>query len=86
MNNGITSDRFQLSKSVWQRCPLRSNLYILVAEILSLKISLCPDVVGISIFNTGKSKTHAQYADDIWALIKNQQTSFDALLHIGEEF
>ena len=62
LNNGYLTNWFKLSKGVRQGCPLSPYLFILSAEILSIKIRHVPTVEGISIF--GNELKMSQFADD----------------------
>ena len=62
LNNGYLTNWFKPSKGVRQGCPLSPYLFILSAEILSIKIRHVPTVEGISIF--GNELKMSQFADD----------------------
>ena len=57
-----------------------------MVEVLSLKIKNNPHryITGKTVFN--HHKTHAQYANDIWAIIKNDQKSFYLLMKVFQDF
>ena len=62
INNGYATNWFQPSKGVRQGCPLSPYLFILSAEILSIRIRSDPTVKGISLF--GNELKLSQFADD----------------------
>ena len=82
INNGISSNWFKLSRSVRQGDPLSSSLFFIIIEVLSLKIKSNPNIIGIFDHH----KPHAQFADDIRAVIRNMQESFDQLMQVFDEF
>ena len=62
IKNGYTTNWFQPSKGVRQGCPLSPYLFILSAEILSIRIRSDPTVKGIKLF--GNELKLLQFADD----------------------
>ena len=64
MNKGSWSEFFNLSRSVKQGCPLSGSLFVLIIEILALKIRQNPSIKGISMGEY--VQTLAQYTDDLW--------------------
>ena len=84
INIGVTSNWFNLSRSVRQGDPLSSSSFLLMIKVLSLQIKNNPDVIGVSL--VGCHKTQAQYADDIWVVIVNNQETCDALLKTFDDF
>ena len=62
MNNGYTTNWFKPSKGVRQGCPLSPFLFILSAELMSIKIRHDSGVKGINLF--GKEIKLSQFADD----------------------
>ena len=51
-NNGYYSKYFKLSRSIRQGCPISALLFILVAEIIALKIRADKSIKGLYIGNT----------------------------------
>ena len=48
-NNGYLSKRFPLSRGIRQGCPISALLFILVAEVLSVKLRTNEEIKGIQI-------------------------------------
>ena len=62
LNNGFSTNYFQLSRGVRQGCPLSPYLFILGVEILACKIRQNKEIQGIKVFNS-EAKI-SQFADD----------------------
>ena len=62
LNNGYATNWIKPSTGVRQGCPLSPYLFILTAELMSIKIRLRSDVKGISML--GKEIKVCQFADD----------------------
>ena len=62
LNNGYTTNWFKPSKGVRQGCPLSPYLFILSAELMSIKLRYDPGVKGINVF--GNELKVSQFADD----------------------
>ena len=62
LNNGFSTNYFQLSRGVRQGCPLSPYLFILGVEILACKIRQNKEMQGIKVFNS-EAKI-SQFADD----------------------
>ena len=68
INNGFLSRNFNLSRGIRQGCPISALLFILVAEILSIKIRTDENVKGITIRDV--EFKICQLADDTTIFIK----------------
>ena len=62
LNNGYRTNWFKPSKGVRQGCPLSPFLFILSAELMSIKLRHDPGVKGINLF--GNEIKLSQFADD----------------------
>ena len=73
-SNGYSSKYFQLECALRQRCPYNSPAFLLIAEILGLKIKQNKKIEGITLPNKigwyEKQKKLAQYANDLWVSLK----------------
>ena len=84
INYGMTKEHFKIEKGLRQGSPISTSLFDLVVEILGLKIRQERDLIGIQVEN--QQKKHAQYADDIWAIIKGSEESLNKLLQIFKDY
>ena len=84
-NNGWRSENFQLTRSIRQGCPLSSLLFILVAEILAIKVRANKAVEGIKVKNevTNPLKI-TQLADDTTLFVKNEHEVLQSLLIVDD--
>uniref|UniRef100_A0A3B3HNI1 Reverse transcriptase domain-containing protein n=1 Tax=Oryzias latipes TaxID=8090 RepID=A0A3B3HNI1_ORYLA len=65
-----TSQRFSINRSVRQGCPISPFFFLIVAELLSLRIKNCPNLLGLSIFQ--KEIKITQLADDTALFLKDR--------------
>ena len=84
INQGYSSQYIKISQGLRQGDPLSSSLFVLMVEILGEKIRSNPKIQGIDVKNT--SNTHAQYADDLWAIILGTQTNLDEIFNTVNTF
>ena len=63
MNGGFMTNYFEISRGVWQGCPLSPSLFVLSVELLALKIRQNPNCGGIQLPNDQEVKI-SQFADD----------------------
>jgi hypothetical protein len=75
MNNGWTTQAFQLERGVRQGCPLSPYLFILAAEPLSCHIRNNNSIKGINI--NGMEHKICQFADDTCLVLKMDTNSID---------
>ena len=83
LNNGFSTNYFQLSRGVRQGCPLSPFLFILGAEILACKIRQNKEIQGIKVFNS-EAKI-SQFADDT-SLICNSCDSTKKAIEVVDAF
>ena len=84
LNNGWTSNFFELSRGVRQGCPLSPYLFILSVEILAEAIRSKREITGIKIQDTQFKLS--QYADDTTLILEGSEESFKASLTLIEAF
>ena len=85
-NAGWTSRWFQTSKGVRQGCSLSPLLFILVVELLAIKIRGNQDIKSISFEagNCSQETKFSQYADDMSLYLKNVESLKATLLDIDQ--
>ena len=84
MNSGVSSKWIQLQQGFRQGCCYSPPAFLLVVEILGLKIRANENILGV---NCGHYiKKQAQFADDLWAILMAKQQSVDAFFNIIEGF
>ena len=84
LNNGWSSDFFNLGRGVRQGCPLSPYLFILCAEILGNTVRKDNEVRGIKIFHTECKLS--QYADDTTMILDGSKSSFLRSLYLLDAF
>ena len=83
INNGYLSKNFELTRGIRQGCPISAFLFILIAEILSLKLKSTENARGITI---GKFEYKViQLADDT-TIFMNDLESLKVAIKIFLEF
>ena len=83
MNDGFTSQFFNLRCGVRQGCPLSGSLFVLAVELLALAIKSNPTIQGIRI-GENEIKT-TQYADDTTVFVQDL-VSVENLLKTLQKF
>ena len=84
MNNGWTSNFFEIQRGVRQGCPLSPYLLILSAEVLATAIRKNTNIKGISVNNV-KIKL-SQYADDTTLILDGSRESLLSSLAMLDDF
>ena len=84
LNNGWSSDFFDIQRGVRQGCPLSPYLFILSAEILAKAIRKNPNIRGISINNNDIKIS--QYADDTTLILDGSREALISALLVLDEF
>ena len=85
-NGGWHSSWFPCERGVRQGCCVSPYLFLMVAEILSIKLRNSEDIKGICICPVDKKLNKIiQYADDLSLFVKNE-TELESALKIIENF
>ena len=84
LNNGWTSNYFNLIRGARQGCPLSSYLFILSVEILADAIANKSEIRGTKTQNTEFKLS--QYADDTTLILDGSEQSFKISLTLIEAF
>ena len=77
INNGFLSPTFKLSRGIRQGCPLSALLFILVAEIIALKLKTEKKIQGIMVGET--EYKICQKADDTTLFVKSIESIIMAI-------
>ena len=70
-NGGYISKEYDMERGVRQGCPISPYMFLLVAEMLSLKVNQCDKIKGIKIFDNYPPHKLKQFADDTAFLLKD---------------
>jgi len=77
-NNGHMTQHFNLFRGIRQGCPISAYIFILCAELLSIRLRECSDIKGITI---GKFEYKTmQFADDTVLVLKDYSSISKALM------
>jgi hypothetical protein len=76
-NCGFSSQEFKVTRGVRQGCPLSAYLFIIVAEILAIKIRANQGIKGIKVGNTEIKVI--QMADDMTSFLKDKDSLKEVL-------
>lgn len=86
-NNGWMSEDFDIQRGIRQGCPISALLFLLVSEILAIKIRTDKKIEGYKI-NTANGTYEiriAQYADDSTIFLKDE-TQIEKVINIIDAF
>ena len=78
INNGTTGRYFALKKGVHQGDPFSPYLFILVIELLAIRLREDPEVVGLKI--EGSVKKLSKYTNDMTMAVTNTKSAKQAFL------
>jgi hypothetical protein len=81
-NCGYSSEDFKITRGVRQGCPLSAYLFIIVAEILAIKIRKNKGIKGINIGNTEIKVI--QMADDTTSFLKDTESLKEILVTLDK--
>jgi hypothetical protein len=84
VNNGYISESFKLSRGVKQGCPLSAYLFIMVIEMLAIKVRSNNNIKGLEI--RGLQTKVSLYADDSCFLLIPQLESLHSLIEDLDTF
>ena len=84
LNNGFTSEWFNISRSLRQGDPISSFLFIILVKLLGIKLRANTVIQRTS--NQEHAKFHAQLADDLWAAIRYHLESLNESLNVVNDF
>ena len=76
VNNGYSSKWFSISRSLRQGCCYSPPAFLIFIEILGAKIRQNEKIEGIQI-TSSKNKKQSQFADDLWASLKNASSVYN---------
>jgi len=83
INNGHTSEFFQVTRGIRQGCPISAMLFLLVVELLSAYIKQSQDIEGLTVGD--ETYVITQLADDTTLFVKNEK-SIHCLMHVMQRF
>jgi hypothetical protein len=81
-NCGFSSQNFQITRGVRQGCPPSTYLFIVVTEILSIKIRANENIKGINIGNTEIKVV--QMADDTTSFLRDSDSLEEVLITLDK--
>ena len=86
-NNGWVSQKFEINRGIRQGCPLSALLFILVAEVMALKIKQSNDIHGITVRSNNNVREFkiSQLADDTIIFV-NSINSANVALKVVKDF
>ena len=86
-NNGWLSKSFTLNRGIRQGCPLSALLFILVVEVLALRINQNRNIKGFTLSDPklgSKELKNVQYADDSILILKSKESIQPSIKEIQE--
>lgn len=87
INNGNMTESIQMSRGIFQGCPISPYLFVLAIEMLAIAIRDSPEIKGINIGD--EEKKISLFADDTICFLNGEMDSFLGLfqmLHYFESF
>ena len=84
INGGFRSNFFVPTRGLKQGCPLSPYQFLLLIEIIALKIKQNDKIKGITI--NGVKKMLGQFADDLWTASEYDHDSFNETISCFQKF
>ena len=84
VNNGWSSQMFNLNQGVRQGCPLSPYLFLLCSEIFGISVRHNQNIKGIKLVDFYTKLIH--FADDTQMLLDGSQESLDAIIELLKKF
>ena len=77
VNNGYASQKFVLTRGLLQGNPIASYLFLLIIELLAIKIRQNNKIKGLKLPDTQEEILLAQFADDLGMILEFNQTGWE---------
>ena len=84
INNGSISCPINMSRGIFQGCPISPFLFLFAIEILAIAVRSNNDIKGIQVGNVEKKIN--LLADDTTCFLQGDLASFEALFHTLDKF
>ena len=85
INNGYSSNTFNIYRGVRQGCPLSPYLFILVVEILGCLVRQNKEIRGLKIYDNMEVKI-SQYADDTTIFLEPNEQNLTTCISVLDTF
>jgi len=84
INNGWTSELFNLERGARQGCPLSAYIFLICVEILGISVRQNRDIKGMKLY--GEEFKLSQFADDTQLLLDGSKQSLASTINLLEEY